>query len=52
MHEPQVESDAQLREAEKILKALDVDLLKSKHPKAMVHVQNALKELETALKIR
>ena len=51
VHEPQGNSDAQLREALHILEATHKHLT-SKHPKAAEKVASAIQELHTALGIK
>ncbi len=53
VHEAQVNSDAQLRAAEQLLVKVEAELAATgKHPKAIAHVQLALKELQVALAIK
>lgn len=51
VHEAQVASDQQLQAAIGLLQRAAGDLGNGKHPKALGHVNNAIKELQTALKI-
>ena len=51
MHEPQASSDAQLQEAYQLLEASTTEI-NSKHPKAAANVAAAIRELNTALKIK
>lgn len=51
VHEAQGVSDAQLRAAQQLLLKAQAELNTGKHPKASAHVQTAIQELQTALKI-
>lgn len=51
VHEPQVTSDQQLQSAIALLQRAAGDLGNGKHPKALTHVNSAIQELQTALKI-
>lgn len=51
VHEPQVASDQQLQTAIGLLQRAAGDLGNGKHPKALTHVNSAIQELQTALKI-
>ena len=50
-HEPQAVSDAQLREAAKLLAVAESQLANT-HPKVRTQIQAAIGELNIALKIR
>jgi hypothetical protein len=55
VHEPQAVSDAQLREARKVLKTVEAQLASSTelhHQKALVDVAKAIEQIDIALKIR
>ena len=49
MHEPQANSDAQLKLALQLLQGVQFN---GKHPKAAGHVQHAIREIDTALAIK
>jgi hypothetical protein len=51
VHEAQAASDTQLRAAQQLLLKVQAELSSGTHPKASVHVQTAILELQTALKI-
>lgn len=51
MREPQAASDAQLQEALQLLQASTTEI-NSKHPRAAANVAAAIRELNTALKIK
>ena len=52
MHEPQANSDAQVREALQLLQGAVAHINGNKHPKATAHVAAAIKEINTALAIK
>jgi hypothetical protein len=51
VHEPQGNSDAQLKQAQSILESVQGEL-SSRHPKAAANVQAAITEITTALSIK
>lgn len=51
VHEAQGVSDTQLRAAQQLLLKAQAELSTGNHPKASAHVQTAIQELETALRI-
>ncbi|HEV8060044.1 MAG TPA: hypothetical protein VGP68_09235 [Gemmataceae bacterium] len=51
VHENQIASDVQVRAAQQMLLQVQAVLGTGNHPKAFTHVQTAILELETALKI-
>ena len=51
-HEPQGNSDSQLREAHEILKTVLGQINATKHPKAAGHIKEAIHEIRLALKMK